>query len=448
MRRPQAIWLLLPFALASGCISMGPPHRPAAAPTTSVSSTTIDRPTLQARLLAEADLAMSEIGIAAREVLATNPPPKTRAFVQATRVAVSTLTTAIATSGAPEADVIDLYAFVRLRRWVTDQWLAGWPADAPEQALGRAMATIDSHVTILVQSLLNAEQLAKLNQLIEDWKTAHPDAPMVGVVRFDEFANLRSTPFGPSHDVELEPTLLTPVTDAQKELERTRLLGERIIFLVQRLPILARIQAEEVVFATLAQPDYQTLLSRLEGGSLSIDRLSQALNEARQRTKEIEDAIRGIDPGDLTPAKELATEVRTALADAKVALPEARATIVELKDAIEGAERVTTALRNLTQGPDGKPLDLSAASAASERLVTAAGDLRAAIEQAHALLSSDDATRRFEEIARSSRMGIDYFVWRLGQLLVIAASLTIVLRIVWVLTRQRGEQAPRQPRRS
>lgn len=406
----------------------------------------IDRPTLQTKLLDLAEYASTELSNAVRDVLARNPDSGVRVDAQSFRVQVATATTAIATSGEPEAALLDFITFLTLERWVVERWLANRPADAPEQQLLVALDRSLAQTKASTDAFLSPAKRDRLNGLIATWKDEHPNANFVGIVRLADFESLRSEPFRPKLE-QLAPTLLAPVTEAEREIERSRILGERFAFILQRLPFLVRWQAEETVYRVLDQPEVTQFQSSLNEGRASIDRLATAIDRAQSTAKEIEDAVASIKPGDLAPAKELANDIRLAMADAKVLLPDAQKTIADLKDAIAGAERVSASLKDLTHGPDGKPIDLSTIGAASERFVTAAADLRSAIQQANALLSSDDATQRLAELTDTGKKGIDHVIWRIALLMVIGAALSMVLMVVRSLTRPRSEPAER-PRRA
>lgn len=398
----------------------------------------LDRASFHVRLFDLAEFASNEVGNASVRLLDEGPPPLVRLEAQSLRSRVATITTAIVTRDQPEAALLDMLIYLRLERWVAERRFAASP-----RGLDLLLPAFDlsiEHAERLAGQALPEGKLGRLNELVEGWKQEHPDAAQVGMIRLDDFATLRSRPYQAEVD-RIEPSLLAPVAEAEREIVRTREFGERIAFSLRRYPFLIRWQVEEALFRLLAQPEVARFESALRDGQASIERLGTAIGQARTTAEEIQQAVAAIEPGDLAPAKELASEVRLALHDAKEVLPDAQRTIVELKDAIAGAERVTSALRELTRGPDGKPIDLSSLGNASERFATAANDLRAAMQQANALLASDDATQRLAELTDTGKKGIDHVIWRVALLMVIAAALSMVLMVVRSLTRPRAEPA-------
>ena len=410
--------------------------RPEPAAPSAATSAQLDRASFHVRLFDLAEFASNEVGNAAARVLDLGPDPYIRLEAQSLRGRVATVTTAIVTRDQPEASLLDLLIYLKLERWVTERRLR-----SSEAALAIVLPAFDLSIERadrLAGKALSEEQRGRLEELVEVWKTEHPDAVQVGMIRLDDFADLRVRPYRADVD-RIQPSLLAPVTEAECEIERTREFGERIAFALRRFPFLLRWQSEEAFFRLLAQPEVGRFESALRDGQASIEHLSAAITQAKTTAEEIQRTVESIEPTDLAPAKELASEVRLALAEVKGVLPDARQAIVELKDAIAGAEKVTTALTELTRGPDGKPIDFVELSKASECFATAATDLRSAMQQANALLASDDATRRLAELTDTGTKGIDHVIWRVALLMVIAAALTMVLMVVRSLTRPRGE---------
>ncbi|MBL9119901.1 MAG: hypothetical protein JNL80_08305 [Phycisphaerae bacterium] len=427
----------------AGCTEMAQ-RTPAASPAHSGGvQPTLDRGSFHVRLFDVAEYASSEVGNAAVRILDEGPDAALRLEAQSLRGRVATITTAIVTRDQPEAALLDLLIYLKLERWVCERRLARSPQ--AQAIVKEAFERSILHGDRLAALTLSREQRDRLDELVESWKSEHPDAAAIGMVRLEDLSTLRERPYRPEVD-RIAPSLLSPITEAEREMERTRQFGERLSFALRRFPFLLRWQTEEAMFRLLAQPEVARFESALNDGRASIERLGSAIEQARNTAEEIEKAVTSLEPGDLAPARELASEVRLAIADTKAMLPDAQRMVVELKEAMAGAERVTTALHELTRGPDGKPVDFVALGNASERFATAATDLRAAVQQANALLASDDATQRLAELTDTGTKGIDHIIWRVALLMVIAAALSMVLMVVRSLTRPRSEQASRGSR--
>lgn len=421
-------------------------------PTVAGASMPIDRLVFERRLLDLAEYATAEVANVVGQIAIDDATPDARLRSQSILGRVATTTAAIATREDATTALLDLLIYLRLERGVTEAWLARATEPSAEARHAPALlAAFDrsiSYAQTLAAAVFSKEELALVDEAVARWRENHPDAVFVGIVRLADFLRAQQG------DVRSEPvermisrSMFAPVTEAQQELLRTRLFGERIAFLLRRMPYIIRWQSEEAAYRFLDQPEIAELERSLADGTNAIGRLATSIDEARAVAVEIEAAIASIEPGDLAPARELAGEIRLTLGEAKAILPDAQRMVGDLKEAIAGAERVSASLRELTRGPDGKPIDLSGIAAASERFVTAAGDLRAAMQQANALLSSDDATQRLAELTDTGKKGVDHIIWRIALLMVIAAALSMVLMVVRSLTRPRPEPAER-PRRN
>ncbi len=444
--------LLCALATTGGCAEL---VQRETKPTVAQGTAPIDRLVFERRLLDLAEYTTAEVANVVGQIAIDDATTDARLRSQSILGRVATTTAAIATREDATTALLDLLIYLRLERGVTQAWLDRAPVPSAEATHGSALlGAFDrsiSYARTLAETTFTAEDLALVDEAVTRWQENHPTASFVGIVRLADFIRAQHGSVR-SESVErmISRSMFAPVTEAQQELLRTRLFGERMAFLLRRMPYLIRWQGEEAALRVLDQPEIAELERNLAAGTTAIERLASSIDEARTVAAQIESditrAIASVEPGDLAPARELAGEIRLTLADAKEILPEAQRTIGELKEAIAGAERVTETLRELTRGPDGKPIDLSGIASASERFVTAAADLRAAMQQANALLSSDDATQRLAELTDTGKKGIDHIIWRIALLMVIAAALSMVLMVVRSLTRQRAEPADR-PRR-
>jgi hypothetical protein len=440
--------LLCAFLATGGCAEL---VQRETKPTAAQGAASLDRLVFERRLLDLAEYATAEVANVVGQIALDDASPDARLRSQSILGRVATTTAAIATREDSPTALLDLLIYLRLERGVTEAWLATAPVPSSEATHGPALLSAfdraASYADTLAATTFTAEERALVDDAVARWRENHPNASFVGIVRLADFLRAQQG------DIRAQPvermitrSMFAPVTEAQQELLRTRLFGERIAFLLRRMPYIIRWQSEEAAYRFLDQPEIAELERSLAEGTTAIGQLASSIDQARAVAVEIETAITGLEPGDLAPARELASEIRLTLADAKEILPEAQRTIGELREAIAGAERVSSSLRELTRGPDGAPIDLSGIAAASERFVTAAADLRAAMQQANALLSSDDATQRLAELTDTGKKGIDHIIWRIALLMVIAAALSMVLMVVRSLTRQRMEPAERARR--
>ena len=118
-------------------------------------------------------------------------------------------------------------------------------------------------------------QQTELHQLIKVWRKANPRQRFVSGVHFDEVAILRgknsiSLTLSDSSD------LLAPIDRAAQEAEDIRLLAERGVFLMERLPQLLMAQARYVIHEEVAPEQIDNLVkdfSEISGSMVEAQKL-------------------------------------------------------------------------------------------------------------------------------------------------------------------------------
>jgi hypothetical protein len=226
--------------------------------------------------------------------------------------------------------------------------------------------------------------------------------------------------------------LFAPLDEANRQLEESRLLGERFLFLAERLPVIALWQAEAATWEVLATPESRRTLdglalisSTLERLALRVDSLPTILDGQREALLAAFDAREA--------------SVRTLVSDVGVMLTEASSVIgggerlialsgdatANIAAALASAERTIAALRDETAPGGAVSLDVSAYEAALT-------DFRSATEALSAALA------RAEGLATAPRDLVDHMAWRAAQLLLLLFALLAAYRFAPMALRRRA----------
>jgi hypothetical protein len=142
----------------------------------------------------------------------------------------------IATGPCPEVNLLDLFVFLRLCRDTLERhWI---PKVYGEQGadVAAAFSKAEDDLWKAAASLFNESRKRELEELVAGWQAENPEQFRVEGVRLDDF--LRQG----SRDRQARG-ILSGVKAAIKSADQARLLAERGIFLVNRLPFLWRLQA-------------------------------------------------------------------------------------------------------------------------------------------------------------------------------------------------------------
>jgi hypothetical protein len=146
----------------------------------------------------------------------------------------------IATQPLPEVAILDMLVFLRLNRQVlADYWIPKVLGDR-----GRAFLTAFEHAeqqfSPIVDKLLSAAQRADLFRHIDEWRSNNPEVLLVEFVRL---ADLSVQDGGVAvAGAEEVKGMLASVKNATQAADHALLLGERAVFLANKLPFLIRHQ--------------------------------------------------------------------------------------------------------------------------------------------------------------------------------------------------------------
>jgi hypothetical protein len=146
----------------------------------------------------------------------------------------------IATGPFAEINLVDMIVFVRLARAVLERhWIpALYGEDGSE--LAQIFAKSDAELAAVAEKALSFAQRRELDEIIDAWLAANPDQFRVEGIRFSDFAQAAGVASERAMEVR---GLLSSVKTATRTASQALLLSERVLFLVNRMPSLWRLQA-------------------------------------------------------------------------------------------------------------------------------------------------------------------------------------------------------------
>jgi hypothetical protein len=110
--------------------------------------------------------------------------------------------------------------------------------------------------------LIEPEERAKFDAVIDKYLAEHPDIVNVGLFRIEDLAEYSGTRMT---ILDAAPRdMLSPVEDAAGEIEQARLVGMQLVWLASRLPNAAGWEAQTVVDQTLSSEEFNRLSGSME----------------------------------------------------------------------------------------------------------------------------------------------------------------------------------------
>jgi hypothetical protein len=205
--------------------------------------------------------------------------PRQRRLAQAHRVSSASRVYAIATQPNTELALVDMIVNVSLERAVWSGGLAQDRYGARGALLTSAYDEAYASLRALAARVFSEEQLEALERAVARWLEDHPDRRNVSIVRFDALARYR-----PASLAEVgapgRSKLLAQVDEALRTTENLRLLGERAMFVFQRMPTLVNWQVELLYSKMLDEPEPKRLLSDVDGLTRAADRATRIASRA------------------------------------------------------------------------------------------------------------------------------------------------------------------------
>jgi hypothetical protein len=290
----------------------------------------------------------------------------------------------IATGPSPILCKVDFVVLATLSRMVVQDSpaaLSGGPS-GPALAMYREL---EQEAWDNAATTLTPAQLEELQGLITKWRARNPQVVLVGFVHFAEFAQsagvsaeARRKPGSLFGLIGLDP--LAELDPAVRQIEQSRLLAERAIFYMQRVPFLLDLQTERILSQATLSPQVERANTSLERASLAMAdyaRIGDSLPEAFAREREA--MIRQMS-GELFAQQ---AELRGLLAELQTTLAAGSDTAVAVDAAVKSLDRLVARFPGRGAGSEvaaGRPFDITEYTTAAQEFASTARELAQLLE--------------------------------------------------------------------
>ena len=378
---------------------------------------------LRQELLAFADRAMGEMARASGIALAADSAPATRAYVRSLQADVASTSVALAVEPDPEQALLDLMVTIAAHGESVGEGAPGAMRPEARATLEGSLDLLEGSIWDLGERVYPAPEITGLRARLETWRAAAGEKRPSGVVRVAHLP--------PAAGPAMSKGLLAPLDEANRQIEESRLLGERFLFLAERLPVISLWQAEAMTLDLMASPESRqmldglTLMSEtLEQLVLRVDSIPTLLDEQRQAFLSAFDEREG-------RMRALLDEAGVVMRDAG-ALAESGERVAALSteaaagldETLVSAERLVMLLRDADAPGGAMSFDI-------EKYAAALHDFRAATETLGSTLE------RAEGMAGAPRDVIDHAAWRGAQLIMLTFLLLAAYRFGPALVKRR-----------
>jgi hypothetical protein len=357
----------------------------------------------------------------------TDPEIQARALAHKLRTATSVYD--ILSGPSPFAKLMDLVLLVELqyRVWVWEKLAVKVYGEELAAPLVSAILEGRADVWRVADKVLKPDQRGVMEKLIDEWRERNPDVQQVATVRFAEFSEYRGKSI--LDGVPLGSGLLAPVSEATRQMEETRMLAERGVYLTKRMPELLRWQAEAFLRTVLLHPEIRKLNETAVRVGAALETLPARVAEERAAImKRMEDREKAIGA--------IAEEIRLTAADVKETVKEIYPLLRESEGVLKAADslagKFAPADGATEPSKDSHPFDIR--------------EYTATVRELRELLESPVWTSRLSELNQTAQVRVSQasgeaghllnaMFWRAMALIVLVFGLALAYRRV-------GRRAP------
>jgi hypothetical protein len=355
---------------------------------------------IQSEVMSYADTLATRIAQAADEVRLASDDPEIR--VSAHGVKASTILAAftIASEHSPIAALLDMVVLVSLSHEIAKEHWVQELYGEQGQPLADALRTAKDEIWEIAARVLDEDGLRELERLIRDWREKHPKQVYVSHIRFSDFRLARgqvaSAAAGKGGNLlglfMLDP--LSKMTPATRQIEQSRLLGERLFYFSSRLPVLLSWEAEALVYEIMATPESRQLLENTDQYAEVSQRFAVVAEELPDKIAERFAAERQALVEQVEET--IATQREALLNDLDSHAATLRPLVSELRETVNAGTTLTKSINSFydqvqeNRPPDARPLVLEDVHASLVEATAATGQLNETIQALERILSSPD----------------------------------------------------------
>lgn len=367
----------------------------------------ITREELEDHVRRFADRYITRISLAANEVSAQTDSVEMERLMHDWKTVSYAAIVEVAIGQNAVTNLLDMMTLTRLSRLVVESY---WIPEVWGDELGglflQTFIDLEEDIWTVADDVLTQQHQDELKVLVDRWHAENPDQYYPWYVRLSNFSGQRAASLAA---VQQSGGLLKEVARAREAAEEIQAFGERVLFYLQRAPVLTTNEFESSVGTVLGGPTVSELMANTDRFIIALERFVEVVAQLPDsRFQAVDQAM-----------DRVGEEREALLRDLSDSEPGLRAVLADLRPVLESLERTVVAAK--TRNPDAKPFDVNEYRAlVSESAVTAA-ELRLLVQSVSNLLSNDlsDASPLVATLVEAERTVVDRLFFQMVALIVI-----------------------------
>jgi hypothetical protein len=313
---------------------------------------------LQSTLLTFADRSVYRINLAWADTSHTNLNERVKA--DQSRLYQASTIVSIASEPSVEQSLINMMIYMDLQSADLQQHGAS-PVAAVFTELNTEAWTLGSEV-------LTPQEVNELSSMIKQWKQTHPSRADIRYARLSSMVPIPGQTTLLTRLSKGDPGRLAPMDPDTRTIEESGLLAERSLFVLGRIPALARWNAGLAVSEAFGTPEFQTLVrntSQLANSSASLARFTDTFPQQVRAGRNAFFSDLGTQQ---VAAERLIAQTQALLLEARKTNESMQATLAGVHGLLKATNAGTTT---------GKPFDIDSYARTAEQLRLAAAEANA-----------------------------------------------------------------------
>jgi len=368
--------VLIVSASISACASSPPPaEQVVVAPLGSASGAAasgMTREELEDHVRRFADRYITRVALAANSVRNQSDVPAHLTLAQRWKAVAYTTVVDIAIGPNAVTNLLDMMTLTRLSRLVVESY---WVPEVfgPELGQGFLQAYVDleDDIWTIADDVLTAQQQAELRTLIDDWHAENPEQIYPWYVKMSDFSGQRAASLAA---VQQSGGMLKEVARAREAAEEIQAFGERVLFYLQRAPMITSAEFGVGAGDVLGGPEISGAMDDMDRFVTAVERLVSVIDRLP------DDRLAAVDQ----LMDRVSEERQALLRDVGSSEPNISNLLVELLPVLESLERTVVAAK--IKNPDSRPFDVNEYTALVGESATTALELRRLVETIDALM--------------------------------------------------------------
>ena len=349
---------------------------------------------LQLELMSFADRYASVVVQALEDVERMGPPPETRRALLGDAVYSAAAAFTIAADPEPQVALLDMVVMTTLGRMVYEDYWRPRLGALTDPGIA-AFLILEKDIWTVAAPILDEAQQQELRERIETFHADNPELSTYSHLRFADFPSKRASS---TLKKKKSGGIFGSVRGITDQVEQTRIMVERAMYLTTRLPLLSGGFADVWVSRLSVNPAVEELREDVNTFALVSDRLATVAEQlpdqlTSERTEAIEQVMREADTLRYDAIEQLfegvAEERRAILAQLIEEEQRLGGLITELRQTLAEANTLTVSVDTLAQRLDvGAPPEPGVRPFDIEDYRATLIDARAAITEANGLVQT------------------------------------------------------------